>query len=196
MINLRQSRRYALALAVAGSILLSGCGEDPATDSASTVMPSEPAADTSVTQGLAAPAGVLPKLDPSIVAPTGNGKAKCNIETIAGQGMETSPPVIPKSVVSSLVGWYVDVAGKGTGNGLLLVIHNEDHSKSWVVPISERTDRQDVADSIDGSNDYVKSGFSLALDLSSLPVGYYGAYLTDSHSSMGACALGRTFGLE
>lgn len=192
MYNLRQSQRCALTLALAGAVLLSACGKDPVADPESAA-PDAPAAGT---RAAAAPVGVAPKLDPSIVAPAGNGQAKCNIETIAGQLLETSPPVIPKASAASLAGWYVDVAGKNAGNGLLLVIHNQDHSKSWVVPVSERTDRQDVADSIDGSAGYVKSGFSFALDLSSLPVGYYGAYLTDSPASAGVCALGRTFGLE
>lgn len=192
MNNLMQSQHYALALTLAGAVLLSACGKDPAVDPES----SAPGAPAAGTQAAAASIGLAPRLDPNIVPPVGNGQAKCNIETLAGQLLEAPPPVISKASAASLVGWYVDVAGKNTGHGLKLVIHNQDHSKNWVVPVSERTDRKDVADSIDGSAEYVKSGFSFALDFRSFPSGYYGAYLTDNLASAGVCALGRTFGLE
>lgn len=163
-------------------LLLAGCGQDPV-PAASPASPA-PAAAAAQIPGLA-----LAK-DDTRTKVTSNGTAKCNIETLAGKNMEGEMLGVPASANTPVVGWYADVAGKNAGGDLKVVVHDQDQVQHWVGTISARTERTDVDAALAGGGALTASGFSLELDFSQLPAGFYGMYL---EGSGGICGLGRTF---
>lgn len=215
MVRIAKSPNVSLSVVLAAVLVgVTGCGADPATDASRNAAQPQAAAEP------AAPVirGTKPTLAASVTAAEQSSPTiKCNIETIAEQSLEGVRPAIDTKKVVGIVGWYAALDASAspatppagdTGTdapaqpaaaaegALQLVISDESGARHWVVPVSERTERPDVADGLKNPT-ALKSGFAVDLDLSEFTPGFYNMHLSDAAHSVGSiCGVGRGFAIE
>ncbi len=173
---MRASRWYFVS---AVAMALAGCGQDSP----------EPHSAAPATSGIA------PLSSARVDAITGNGVGpSCNIETIAGAGMDGVRPTVGAAKVVNVAGWYADPAHPDAALELVLV--SEDSTRQWSVPVPARIDRPDVAEAMHAPALHL-SGFDFNLDLSGLPAGGYGMYLSPpARDPASVCGMGRGFTIK
>jgi hypothetical protein len=188
---MKQSQSRALLPVVTiATLLLSACGQDPA-PTAPAATPA-PAAETAP-----APAPVVqgekPVSDDALAVIEANAAdIKCNIETIDGQTFENVRPQVSADHALKVVGWYVPAAA----GPVQLVLVNEDGSKHWKVALPTLAERPDVA-AATGNPAALASGIAVDLDMTGMPTGFYGIYVSDAaHGAASICGIGRGFYIQ
>lgn len=214
--RIAKSHNVSLTLVLATSIVLAGCGADPAADASRTAAQPQAPAEPVIRGTKPVPATSITPAEQS------SATVKCNIETIAEQSLEGVRPAVDIKRTVGIAGWYASLApgaapaapaeptepaapataaepapaAESAGSGLQLVISDESSTRHWVVPVPERTERPDVADGLKNP-DALRSGFAFDLDLSEFKAGSYNMHLSDTaHAAASICGVGRGFLVE
>jgi len=116
--------------------------------------------------------------------------------SVTGEAGATAAPPASADVAADMqtdAGTPPVAAADSAARKPMLVIATEGGSSAWVVALPELRERRDVMKAFDDPA-LGKSGFNIKVDLSALPDGRYGMYLSDeAHSAESICGLGRGF---
>lgn len=188
-----------LGLSLAIALILSGCQNDAEQPAAETVEPVDAAPDQAEVAQPAAPAltGAMPS------ASTANNEqpvvtiASCNIELANGQSMDGAVPTVSLGADISIIGWFVDQQALSIGDPLVLKISNFEQTQYWDVPVTKRTERQDIVAANKANSNLANAGFDITLNLSQMQAGRYNVYLL--HAAGGGnqvCGQGRSIEIK
>lgn len=188
-----------LGLSLAIAMILSGCQnavEEPVTEA---VQPVDAAPDAA---GVAQPsAPVLTGIVPTQSALNNEQPTvtitNCNIELANAQSMDGAVPSVSLAGDITIVGWFVDQRALSIGDPLVLKISNFEQSQSWDVPVTKRTERQDIVAAFKANSNLVNAGFDVMLNLSQMPAGRYNVYLSHAvGASRQVCGQGRSIEIK
>ena len=188
-----------LGLSLAIALILSGCQNDAEQPAAETLEPVDAAPDQAEVVQPAAPAltGAMPS------ASTANNEqpvvtiASCNIELANGQSMDGAVPSVSLAADINIVGWFVDQQALSIGDPLVLKISNFEQTQYWDVPVTKRTERQDIVAANKANSNLANAGFDITLNLSQMQAGRYNVYLL--HAAGGGnqvCGQGRSIEIK
>ena len=102
------------------------------------------------------------------LVPTGH----CNIERLDGALFDAEIRQV-SGAGFELSGWVVDQGKKSVPAGANIWLEKKGDSRIWAVPLALAIDRADVMQNQGGTPAYLRSGFLVKINASSLPAGEY-----------------------
>ena len=178
-------RRWLLA----GCILLAACGPDRDRNA---VVCDDPDAFHSAYMGAPPPAEVsLPQKR------TQQKLTTCNIEFINDKPLAERVDGIAGAGLIAIKGWFLDPRNGSVGAPLRLRLRDASGTRTWEVPIVERTPRQDIVAAFAANPAYLLAGFRVVFYAGQLKPGYYSVSLViPGKGSEAVCGEGPVFGLR
>ena len=189
----------SLGLSLAIPLILSGCSNEAEQPVTETVEPVDAAPDVAEVAPPAAPVltGSLPTASTAKSEQAEVTIASCNIELANNQSMDGAVPSVSLGADINIVGWFVEQQALSIGDPLVLKISNFEQTQFWDVPVSKRTERQDIVAAYKANANLANAGFDVTLNLSQMPAGRYNIYL--SHASGAGnqiCGQGRSIEIK
>jgi len=189
----------SLGLSLAIALILSGCNNEAEQPVAETVEPVDAAPDVVEVAPPAAPVltGTLPTASAAKSEQAEVTIASCNIELANNQSMDGAVPSVSLGADINIVGWFVEQQALSIGDPLVLKISNFEQTQFWDVPVSKRTERQDIVAAYKANANLANAGFDVTLNLSQMPAGRYNVYLSHASSAGNQiCGQGRSIEIK
>lgn len=124
-------------------------------------------------------------------------KTDCNIENANGAGFDPGIPSVSTSEIVAVSGWLIDKAAGGVPIDAVVRIESQDGSSAWEQAITTWGDRGDIVSAHDNNPAFLKSGFSVPLELGELKPGPYNIYLAYGPvDKQATCAVGRRIDIK
>jgi hypothetical protein len=175
-------------LSLATGLLLAGCGGNDR----NAVVCSDPDAFHYAYMGAPPPAEVV--LDRSRAK---QALTSCNLEFINTRPLTARTPDVSRAELVTLKGWLIDSRTGSVGAPLRLRLQDADGKLAWEVPITERTERQDIVASNHGNPAFLLAGFRVAFYPGDLRPGRYALSLViPGKPAEAVCGEGSAFGLR
>ena len=115
----------------------------------------------------------------------------CNIESAGGLRFASEQPRLTRSETIGIQGWVIDELTKTVPDNVKLRLQTANAVSAWEQAVTDRTERSDVAAHY-GEPSYLKSGFTVNVDVPELAPGDYVVYLAfDSPHGEAICGIGR-----
>ncbi len=188
-----------LGLSLAIAMMVSGCQNEVEEPTSEAVQPMDAAPDSPEVVQPAAPilTGILPTASAiNNELPTAT-ITNCNIELANAQSMDGAVPSVSLAADINIVGWFVDQQALSIGDPLVLKISNFEQSQYWDVPVTKRSERQDIVAAFKANSNLANAGFDVTLNLSQMPAGRYNVYLSHASSAGNQiCGQGRSIEIK
>ena len=189
----------SLGLSLAIALILSGCNNEAEQPVTATVEPVDAAPDVAEVAPPAAPVltGSLPTASAAKSEQAEVTISSCNIELANNQSMDGAVPSVSLGADINIVGWFVDQQALSIGDPLVLKISNFEQTQFWDVPVTKRTERQDIVATYKANANLANAGFDVTLNLSQMPAGRYNVYLSHASSAGNQiCGQGRSIEIK
>lgn len=121
----------------------------------------------------------------------------CNIEFINNHPLQARIDGISGAGLIAVKGWFVDSRNGSVGAPLFLRLRDASGTRTWEVPVVERTPRQDIVAAFGANPAYLLAGFRAVFYAGQLQSGYYTVSLViRDKGSEAVCGEGPVFGLR
>ena len=188
-----------LGLSLAIAMMVSGCQNQVEEPAAEAVQPVDAAPDAPGVVQPAAPVltGIMPTASAVNTEQPMVTITNCNIELANAQSMDGAVPSVSLAADINIVGWFVDQQALSIGDPLVLKISNFEQTQYWDVPVTKRTERQDIVAAYKANSNLANAGFDVTLNLSQMPAGRYNVYLSHASSAGNQiCGQGRSIEIK
>jgi hypothetical protein len=158
-------------------MLVAACNKQPGQTSGNAAIPAQG-------EQSAQPVPTTPGA-PAVVVKT------CNVEKVDAQEFKPSPPMVTADSTVRLSGWIIDERSTSVPGKVTVQLVAKNGGPTREQPVTMWRDRPDVARA-HNSDAYLKSGFSVDVNLKGLPAGdYVIGLLSEGSDGVSKCDVGR-----
>ena len=103
--------------------------------------------------------------------------SNCNVERVDGQPFVPAKSSLSAGNTLHVSGWIIDEVNKSAPSEVKIRMQSSDGVSAWEQKVIEGVDRPDVVQGFGNQAGFLKSGFTVDLDLSGVSPGHYVLYL-------------------